>query len=81
MSVAIVPGANRIDANALPGELERDGLSQAFHGMLGRHVKARLRQPDMAGDARVFTMAPPPDTGGASGNEHYFVSIGVLHSR
>src|SRR6202022_1602539 len=68
MSVAIVPGATELtrmpclansSANALLGELERDCLGQAFHGMLGRHVKARLRQPIWPATLEVFTMAPP----------------------
>jgi hypothetical protein len=45
----------------LLGELERNGLGQAFRGMLGRHAKARLRQPDMAGDARGIHNGAAPD--------------------
>jgi len=51
---------DRIDANALLRELERDSLGQSFHSMLRCHVNAHLRQPNMSGDARCVNNGPSP---------------------
>lgn len=49
-----------VDADAAPGEFQRDGLGQAFYGVLARVVEAEIGDPDMSGDAaRVDDRAAP----------------------
>jgi hypothetical protein len=45
---------DRIDANTLLREFERDRLSQSFHRVLRRNVNARLRQRNVSSERSMY---------------------------